>query len=223
MPLENYGVLSGTLHRHVRDDPDAQGRWSRVHLEIDTPAGRHTCAIDVDGGQRGAGVQWKVLTLYPSVLEPVDAPAPGYHDLSRARGSGALDYLRHPALGVRAGRLFGRRVPGWLRGPLDRLRPPRPWTSGSCREASQALEALLVPGRPVLVFGEPSQEGLGLRRVHQNQGDPLGTRWWAENGTWQDGALLVRRPDGRFDAFLSRFSTQADATDPDGHPLPEPN
>ncbi|WP_330333893.1 YukJ family protein [Streptomyces sp. NBC_00536] len=207
MPLANYGVLAGTLFRHFRDDPDDQGRWFHVHLEVDTPAGRYACAIDVDSKHSSTGVRWKVLTLYPSVLEPVDAPTPGYHDLSPASGSGALDYLRHPALADRPRGLFRRR-------------PPRPWNSGSYLEASQALEPLLVPGREVLVFGEPFDEGLGMHNVHQNQGDPYGSQWWADNGTWQDGATLVRRPDGRYDAFLSRFSTQADATDQDGHPLP---
>ncbi|MER5731451.1 DUF2278 family protein [Streptomyces sp. NPDC002138] len=220
MPFENYGVLAGTLHRHFRDDPDDQGRWFHVHLEVDTPAGRYACAIDVDSKHSSIGVQWKVFTLYPSVLEPVDAPSPGYHDLARASGSGALDYLRHPALADRTGFLFRRRPPRWLQGLLDRLSPPRPWISGSYLEASQALEPILVPGRQVLVFGEPFDEGLGMHNVHQNQGDPYGTQWWDDNGIWQDGATLVRRPDGRYDVFLSRFSTQADATDQDGHPLP---
>ncbi|MDJ0379865.1 DUF2278 family protein [Streptomyces sp. G-G2] len=219
MPLENYGVLSGTLHRHFRDEPDTQGRWFHVHLEVDTPAGRYACAVDVDSKHSATGVQWKVFTLFPSILEPVDAPAPGYHDLARASGSGALDYLRHPALADRTGCLFVRRPPGWMRALLDRLSPPRPWVSGSYLEASQALEPLLVPGRQVLIFGEPFDEGLGMHNIHQNQGDPRDSQWWEDNGVWQDGATLVRREDGRYDVFLSRFSSQADATDPDGHPV----
>nr|WP_280520215.1 DUF2278 family protein [Streptomyces agglomeratus] len=53
-----------------------------------------------------------------------------------------------------------------------------------------------------------------------NRGRPdlTPTQWWDENGIWQDGATMTRRPDGRFDVFLSKFSTQADRTDNDGHP-----
>lgn len=39
------------------------------------------------------------------------------------------------------------------------------------------------------------------------------------NGIWQDGGVMTERPDGRLDAFISRFSSQADRTDQNGHPL----
>ncbi|MEV7725082.1 DUF2278 family protein [Streptomyces sp. NPDC087917] len=219
MPLENHGVLSGTLHRHFRDGPETRGRRFHVNLEVDTPAGRHRCAVDVDDEGSGAGVRWQVFTLGASVLDPVHRLAPGYHELSMSSGSGALDHLRHPALAQTPGCLFVRRPPAWVQTLLDRLDPRRPWVTGSHLEAAAALESILLPGRPVLVFGEPLTEGLGMRNVHRNQGAPYGSRRWADNGTWQDGALLTRRPDGRYDVFLHAFSSQADHTDPDGHPL----
>ncbi|MFE3788974.1 DUF2278 family protein [Streptomyces goshikiensis] len=216
MPLDEYGVLSGTLHRHFRDQPDTQGRWFHVNLEVDAPAGRYRCAVDVDSKQSTTGVRWQVRTLAASVLEPASDLPPGYHHLARTSGSGAIDYLRHPALRNRTGCGIA-----WLAALLDRQSPPRPWLSGSYAEASDALEPILVPGRPILVFGEPFDDGgLGMHDVHQNQGDPYGTQWWDDNGIWQDGATMTRRPDGQYDVFLSRFSTQADATGPEGHPLP---
>jgi uncharacterized protein YukJ len=72
----------------------------------------------------------------------------------------------------------------------------------------------------VLIFGEPFDEGLGVHNIHQNQGDPYGSQWWDENGIWQDGATLTERPDGGFDVFVSRFSTQSDRTDEESHPVP---
>ncbi|MCJ1676485.1 YukJ family protein [Streptomyces sp. APSN-46.1] len=215
MPLDDYGVLSGTLHRHFRDQPDTLGRWFHVNLEVDAPAGRYRCAVDVDSKQSTTGVRWKVLTLAASVLDPASALPPGYHDLARTSGSGAIDYLRHPALRDRTGCAVA-----WLRRILDRLSPPHPWIAGSYLEASQALEPILVPGRQILVFGEPFDRGrLGMHNIHQNQGDPYGSQWWDENGTWQDGATMTRRADGQYDVFLSKFSTQAEATDAEGHPL----
>ncbi|MFF2197327.1 DUF2278 family protein [Streptomyces sp. NPDC058157] len=222
MPLDSYGVLSGTLHRHFRDRPGSTGSRSRVHLEVDAPAGRYRCAVDVAGPPSAGGVRWKVFVLAASILEPVPAMGPGYHELSMSRGSGALDLQRHPALADRRARLFRSRPPAWLQGLRDRLHPPRPWVAGSPLDAAEALESVLVPGREVLVFGAPVDQGLGMRDVHQNQGAPAGSRWWPENGTWQDGAVLTRRPDGRYDVFLSRFSGQADHTDADGRPVTGP-
>ncbi|WP_411102867.1 DUF2278 family protein [Streptomyces sp. cmx-4-9] len=218
MPLDDYGVLSGTLHRRDRDQPDALGRWSRVRFEVDAPEGRHHCAVDVDSAEPSVGIRWKVFTLAASVLEPVPALPPGYHRLATSSGSGALDLLRHPALVDRPGRLFPRRPPAWLQHLRDRLSPPRPWVGGSPLDATGAVEAVLVPGRRILVFGRPYGQGPGMRDIHQNQGDPPGSPWWTQNGIWQDGAVLTRRPDGRYDVFVSAFSDQADQTDTNGHP-----
>ena len=57
-----------------------------------------------------------------------------------------------------------------------------------------------------------------MHNIHQNQGDPFGSRWWDENAVWQDGAIMTAQPDGSFLAFVSKFSSQAAQTDDDGHP-----
>ncbi|MFE3556239.1 DUF2278 family protein [Streptomyces sp. NPDC059193] len=219
MPFDDYGVLCGTLRQHFRDTPDTEGAWFHVNLRVEAPDGRYKCAVDVDSHDSATGVQWKVFTVDASALGPVAALAPGYHDLARKAGSGALDYIRHPAL--RSGpNLPALPLPRLLKDLLGRWLPPsRPWTSGSNLDAALALEPILVVGRPVLVFGEPFNDGLGMHNIHQNQGDPYGSQWWDENGTWQDGATMTRRPDGRYDVFLNKFSTQKDHTDASGHPV----
>ena len=70
----------------------------------------------------------------------------------------------------------------------------------------------------VVVFGEPFTQGLGMHNVHQNQGDPVGSQWWAENAIWQDGATLVRSTDGGYRAFISKFTSQSYKTNTQGHP-----
>lgn len=216
MPLDRYGVLVGTLHSHYRDQPDTQGRWFHVNVEVNTNVGRYRCAVDVDSKQSATGVQWRTLRLSAAALTPVPGLGAGYHDLVRGPDSGALDYYRHPAL------TRGCRLPQslvrfeWLFG---RLATRRRWTSGSNSDAADAFEPMLVPGRRVLVFGEPFTSGLGLHNIHQNQGDPPGSQWWAENAIWQDGGTLTERPDGQYDAFLSKFTTQATQTDEQGHPI----
>ncbi|MFE2235265.1 DUF2278 family protein [Streptomyces sp. NPDC059442] len=220
MPFARYGVLAGTLHGYHRDQPDSQGRWFHVNLDVDAPAGRYHCAVDVDSHKSNVGVQWKAFTLDAASLGPAAALVPGYHDLAPTPDSGALDYLRHPALVDHSGVLFRRRPPDWLRDLLG-LFGSRPWHAGSNVDAA-ALEEILEAGRRILVFGEPfddAPEGdLGMHNVHQNQGDPTGSQWWAENGIWQDGATVTQRTDGRYDVFLNKFSSQADRTDGAGHP-----
>jgi hypothetical protein len=217
--LDSYGVLAGTLHRSFRDTPDDQGRWFHVNLEVDAPAGRYRCAVDVDSKASAVGVQWKVLTLVGPQLASVIGLPPGVHELTRTADSGALDYQRHPALGPRLGCLAGLLPPRAAGSLLQRVTEIS-WTSGSHLQAAEALEPILVPGRRVLIFGEPFETGLGMHNIHQNQGDPAGSQWWDENAIWQDGATVTGRPDGRFDVFLSKFSSQAFRTDDDGHPAP---
>ncbi|HEX9994791.1 MAG TPA: DUF2278 family protein [Acidimicrobiales bacterium] len=221
MPLDAYGVLVGTLASHFRDPPDEQGRWYHVNLLVDAPDGRgvtrsYRAAVDVDSKMSAVGVEWKVLRLTAPALGPVAALGPGWHPLAMAEASGALDYVRHPALRDSPGCVFVRDPGPFLRALLAALRPR--WTAGSHLDASAALEGVLVAGATVLVFGEPFTTGLGVHDVHQNQGDPAGSQWWAQNGPWQDGATMVRRPDGAYDAFLSKFSSQAYRTDSAGHP-----
>jgi uncharacterized protein YukJ len=74
-------------------------------------------------------------------------------------------------------------------------------------------------GLSVLVFGEPFTSGLGLHNTHQNQGDPAGSRWWAENGIWQDGCTLLQQLGTEYSAFMNKFTSQAYETDNEGHPL----
>jgi hypothetical protein len=217
MPLDHYGVLVGTLSSHARDTPDMQGKWFHINLQVAAPLGSYRCAVDVDSKQSTAGVQWKVLKVDPGMVVPAGTLAPGYHELVHQQSAGALDHTRHPALVDYPGCLFVRAPEGLLR-LLAGLFPHRPWQVGDYAAASTALESILVIGAKLLVWGEPFSTGLGMHNVHQNQGDPVGTQWWSENGIWQDGAVMVERPDGNLDAFISKFSTQASQTDAQGHP-----
>jgi hypothetical protein len=219
MPLDHYGVLVGSLHRSYRDQPDTQGRWYHVNLEVDAPLGRYRCAVDVDSKQSDVGVEWKLLNVPAAMLQVVPGLSAGYHELARSQSAGAIDLIRHPAFANLPGCLFVRQPPAWLQDLLLRIFPHRPWTAGSNLEAAGALESTLAVAHRTLVFGEPFTSGLGMHNIHQNQGDPAGSQWWAENAIWQDGATLTEQPDGSFMAFVSRFSSQSSNTGDDGHPL----
>jgi hypothetical protein len=231
MPFTHYGVIAGTLQSHHRDDPDDFGRWYHVHLRIDDGARVLKAAIDIDSKNSAVGVRWKVLKVTGKQIplpQPLDA---GYTALASAPDTGALDVLRHRALRTIAltrvllrWLALGDALPAtrkWIGLPIL-----RPWRSGSHIEATQALEALLRVGARALVWGEPFPNGSpasrpveGLHNVHQNQGDPIDSQWADENGIWQDGGVALEQPDGSWRLFLSKFSTQSDETDDDGHPV----
>ncbi len=230
MPFTQYGVLSGTLVSHRRDDPDEFGRWWHVNLVLRSGAREYRVAVDVDSKNSAAGVQWKTVRASGSRLGWPTPPPLGFTPLASAPGTGALDVIRHPAL-----RVIGiRRLLRWIFRVTDAVpaaRSPfwvpflRPWRSGDQLQASQALEATLGIGAPILVWGEPFPEGApaasvqGIHNVHQNQGDPAGSPWWPENGIWQDGGVATQQADGSWLIFVSKFSTQSDRTDAQGHPL----
>ena len=213
MPLQHgYAVLIGSLVEHHRDRPDDQGRWYHVNLTIDVDGSTYRAAVDVDSKKSAVGVRWKLVQATADEIGPLPFRRPGEHLLASIRGSGALDHIRHPMaawLRIRWRRWW------WIRLPLPVLQP---WHTGSNLEASSALESILTVGETVMVWGEPFTVGRGIHNVHQNQGDPPDSQWWEENGIWQDGGVASVGPNGEYQLFMPKFSTQADRTDDHGHP-----
>lgn len=95
----------------------------------------------------------------------------------------------------------------------------RPWILSDGDNALTTLEQHIAVGRRAFLFGERYTTGNGVHDVHQNQGDPAGSQWWAQNGIWQDGAVGVVQPDGTLFFWQVRFESQAPRTDSNGHPV----
>lgn len=95
-----------------------------------------------------------------------------------------------------------------------------PWISSNGDNALNALEPHLKTATRIYLFGEPYRDGdLGVHNVHMNQGDPAGSRWYASNGIWQDGAVACESADGEVAVWQIRFMTQSMTTDENGHPI----
>jgi hypothetical protein len=219
MPLDRYGVLSGQLVSHHRDQPDNQGRWYHINLMVSAPQGEYRCAIDVDSHASNTGVEWRVIPIETRAIAVILALSAGYHDLALNSSSGAIDYIRSPWLRAKVGCLFVTMPNALLQFILAILGAiVNQWQRGNSLQASTALEGILHPGKRILVWGEPFTSGLGMHNVHQNQGDPAGSQWWAENAIWQDGGTIAEQPDGSWVAFISKFTSQAYRTDNSGHP-----
>jgi Uncharacterized conserved protein (DUF2278) len=94
MPMDHYGVAIGDLIRFYRDPPNNFGRWFHGHVEISTPSGTWTSALDVDT-PTGLGISYRLSgDLTPADLGPVASLPNGFHLLPSSPASGAIDYLR---------------------------------------------------------------------------------------------------------------------------------
>jgi hypothetical protein len=221
MALSNgYGVVIGTKSNYYRDPVNNYGQYFHGNVDVATPAGSYHCAIDVDSKSVKNGVAWKVVELTASQMKGIASRPYGWHPLASTSTSGALDYIREPALVERMGCwlgpwiIFARMLPTVMQPTFV-----KPWKTGTSIEALADLEPLLDASKRVFIFGEPFTDGLGVHNIHQNQGDPVNSQWAAENGIWQDGGTIVERKDGTYAAFLNKFSTQASQTDNQGHPI----
>lgn len=217
---DGYGVAIGTLHNYYRDPINNYGQYYHANVELQTPAGIYKCAIDVDSKNLPNGVEWRTVELGKTDLNGLKLLSNGWHDLANNDASGAVDYIRSYELQPKIGCMFVIFDPlldallRWLKS----VAKPQ-WKQGTSIDALADLEPLLQNPKRLYIFGEPFTSGLGVHNIHQNQGDPAGSAWWAENGIWQDGATVIQRQDDSLVAFLNKFKTQAYETDDYGHPL----
>jgi hypothetical protein len=205
MPLfDGYGVLVGRLSRYACDKQQDESHYFHCNLFVQTPKGVYPCAVDLDSKHRRDGLQWKVVELDPEEIGWLTSFRDGWHELEMSEGSGAFDYYRSMELGPSAECVYANHANGEEGGEVAK----ESWKYGTGHHAFRDLEALLKHARRIFVFGEPFRNGKGVHNIHQNQGDPPDSRWAAENGPWQDGAVMVERHDGSVAAFLCKFSTQ---------------
>jgi hypothetical protein len=217
MPLlDGYGVLIGTLHHFTPDPVEGYGDYYHLNVDVLAPRGVYRCKVDLDA-KTPAGLLWRVVELRASSLQSVRSLPDGWHDLERRRGSGALDYIRSQDLHPELSPSYAVIDPA-LEAIRRALRARPRWRRGTTQEVLADLTALLADSRRLFVFGEPFSRGRGVHNVHQNQGDPKGSKWAGENGIWQDGALIAERDSGALFAYLAKYATQADRTDKRGHP-----
>ncbi|NTW81865.1 MAG: YukJ family protein [Chlorobiaceae bacterium] len=215
MPLKDgYGVLVGTLHKYFCDRAVSDRNYYHCNIKVRAGKTVYLCPVDLDSKKDADGMQWRVVELKPDDFEPVSDFREGWHDLDPVPGSGALDYYRDGKLRPTGTCISFKDSHEKQKGSDEKGVPCEAWKHGTGIEAFTDLEALLGQAEKLFIFGEAFRNGKGVHNIHQNQGDPPGSRWHPENGIWQDGAVVVLRADKTAAAFLCKFKTQ--------HFFPEP-
>jgi hypothetical protein len=212
--LPDYGVLIGTYDHsgtHL-------GQWLHEVLYVSANGTMYECAVDVN---EPTGIfQYMVLhSLDPGLFQNISSLADGYHDLVRAPGTGAIDYIRSPLIQQPEGCLaliLG--IFSSLFGSKERV-----WTDVTGNEAGQALVQLVTGSTRLYVFGAPYENphpSPGMHDIHMNQGDPVtSAQFHALDGIWQDGCVIVQTADGNLAGYFGKFATQSLKTDDFGYPV----
>ena len=216
MPLPNYGVLCGTFNDFKKEDPNNFGQWFHGFIYVNTPIGVYECAVDVNS-PTGQFEYMMLGGLDPTMFTNISSLPDGYHELPRNSASGAIDYIRSPFVNQAAGCVEAfLAVWNSLFGTKQKV-----WKVNTGDEALNKLKDVITTSTRLYVFGAPyTYGGNGVHDIHMNQGDPVGSQWYAANGTWQDGCVIAARPgETKLFGYFGKFVTQSLNTDDSGNPI----
>jgi len=218
MPLDSYGILKG---RAVARRSSAPGQ-SHYHIHVTAAGADYRVAINTRSKLHPSEVAYCVShdLRHPLTRELGSLPD-GLHPLARTEGGLAFDFIRT--------NLFEPHE--FLILPCD-----GPLCRADLNEVFDELilPAIEQPAARVYVYGEPWEAwhasdpvfrfapSRGMHEVHMNQGnDPS---HWEQDGTWQDGGMLVEYPaERRWRGVFLKFQSQSWHTDDvTGHALLPP-
>jgi uncharacterized protein YukJ len=215
MPLTTYGVLKGTVIGHLRDADDD-------HYQILVQAGKtlHRIASNVKSSAPKAPstvLFTSVTTLPKAWIDGLIALPDGYQKLPSKRGGLALDYVRSGIVKTASMKPVPPDAPGADNDLKDLLETAVVKAMAEKGSVAYALGAKWGPEK-----GKPDQyfkfsPGNGIHDIHMNQGNS--GKYKKDNGTFQDGALLISYPGGKWRGFFFAFQSQSFKTDDKGNPL----
>ncbi|KAK4031508.1 hypothetical protein C8A01DRAFT_21277 [Parachaetomium inaequale] len=207
MPLLRYGVWKGT--------PTAwsgRARPGHGHVSFTDSAGEtFDAAINIESRSFDSRlVCWFIRNLDMTRFRTRELTSlvRKFHS-QRGRQSLGLNYLRGGFLNIDDGILLSSSVPGENNDILDFLNP--------------ILLMAIGQQATMYMFGERYHDGdedeqNGMHDIHMNQGNS--GQWARDNGTYQDGGILLSFPDGHWEGIFLAFAVQATETGSRGRPDP---
>jgi uncharacterized protein YukJ len=212
MPLKSYGVLVARPVDRRREGTSDDTPHYQIHL-VDEAGIGYRAAVNVKSQQHPSDLLHLASDDFQHpVTAGLAALGGGWHRLPSVPGGLGLDFIRGNLFDPSSMRPLPPELPGLDNDLADRL-------------DHHVLRAIADPAARVYVYGErwgpePASRdkifgfspGNGVHDVHMNQGS-VG-RFRADNGVWQDGALLIHFPaDGRWVGIFLAFQSQAWHTD----------
>ncbi|KIW20412.1 hypothetical protein PV08_00987 [Exophiala spinifera] len=206
MPIRDYGVWKGKPVSYTVDPP--RDRTPHINLVFQSDGQTMLkAAINVKSKTKPHELVYWVdrtfshpLTQY---IETVDYGFKAIEPDDQQAATYALDYARTPGLlQFESGRILPFMEDGPDNDILDQLRP--------------ILDAAIEKQADIYLYGSSFGPG-GIHEVHMNQGS-VGF----DNGVKQDGGLILRFPDGHWEAVFLAFASQQIPTDNiSGLPTPD--
>ncbi|MCY8523612.1 YukJ family protein [Bacillus atrophaeus] len=209
MPVENYGVLKGTVIRTERDPESDQSPHLDIYVRIENNRRNNSdyrCAVNVRSTDQSEVLYYADNDFDASQITILPTLSNGYKAINENSSNHeiALDYVR------------GNLVDATKMKPLPSTAP------GEKNDLYEFLEEQTHKAKEenatIYVYGSKFSSGLGMHNVHMNQGNAMDTRWKKDNGSWHDGGILIQFEDHWAALFLA-FQTQSWCTDRDGSPI----
>lgn len=211
MPVQNYGILTGTvtavLDSVAAEKIDPHGK-PHYHVEVSAGGVLYRAAVNVLSDDNPPDLQFYLNDNYQhAILATVKGFQPGFRALGSKAGTGALDYILEDLLDISQMSVI----------------PPMDGPGG--RDLDDIMnqhfqQAINTPGTLVYFWGsgfgadgnKPDEyfgfsPEAGIHNIHMNQ-DSTGS-FADENGSYQDGAILIYYPDkATWSAMFTKFQSQ---------------
>ena len=186
-----------------------------IHAALDVAGAAWDSAINVGTNDADDLLRYRLAYDFhhPVTAQLAAAPA-GANVLTGTQALPALDFLRSDILAETG---------AWR--PSDVM--DGSWHPEPVASLMRLLQTALGESAEVYLFGRFYAEGNGIHDTHMNQGSTgafihtAGNDGNDHNDIWQDGALLVARPDGGWVAYFAAFEQQYLPTDELGNPAAE--
>jgi uncharacterized protein YukJ len=220
MPLNGYGVLKGRVldAKEGRDD-------SSPHFQVKVSGNvLFRIAVNVKSGEEPSSLLYIVDDDFDHpILKNLLGLSVGFHPQKSRPGGLALDFVRGNLFDISKMKVLPCDIPGPDNDLNDLIQ-------------KYIRRSRDMPSSTVYAFGQrwgPEKDesdeyfafkpGNGIHDIHMNQGNS--EKWAKDDGTWQDGGLLIHFPDlNQWVAIFLAFQSQGFNTDDkSGHRIQKPD
>ncbi len=214
MPIQDYGVLK------ARPQQGVQATAASPHYQIlvvDANETKYRIAVNVESQNQPVDLQYYIASNFQNTITSQLSTLPStFTALTSQPGGLALDYVRGSLFPIsQVDQLFAIAAENTLSQLLDtHIQQAIADPNGFICAFGQRWPETNTPDQP---FGFVPDNG--IHDIHMNQGD-TDSSFSSENGSWQDGALLIYLPSTQqWTAIFLKFQSQSWQTDANGQPL----